>query len=208
VRRRDFITLVGGATLAWPLAARAQQSGKIPTVGYLWHASNEKEESPYFEAIGAGFAKLGYVDGRNLNLIHRFPSETPENFRRMAAELVAMKPDVLMGGAIGTEYLQAATTEIPIVFMFVPDPIGMNFTQSLARPTKNLTGLSNFGSEIAGKRLQLLQGLVPGLSRVSRKSGIATNADVRRRNDGSREAIRPRIAHIRGALTRRNGTCF
>ena len=168
MRRREFVRFVGsGVVAAWPLAAGAQTTSKFPTVGYLWHAGNANEESPYFGAVREGFVKLGYVEGQNLNLIHRFPNEIPENFQRMAAELVAMKVDVLMGGSVATPYLQAATAEIPIVFMFVPDPIGMNLTQSFARPTKNLTGLTNFGSEIAGKRLQVLQELVPGLSRVA-----------------------------------------
>jgi len=158
---------MASAAATRPLAARAQQGVRTPTVAYLWHAGSPEQEQPYYGAVREGFVKLGYVEGRNLNLIHRFPNEISENFRRMADELVAMKVDVLMGGAVATPYLQAATTEIPIVFMFIPDPIGMNLTQSFARPTKNLTGLSNFGSEIAGKRLQVLQELVPGLSRVA-----------------------------------------
>ena len=91
----------------------------------------------------------------------------------MAAELVSMNVDVLMGGASASPYLQDATKTIPIVFMFVPDPIGMKLVQNLARPGGNATGLANFGSDIAGKRLQLLQELVPGLSRV----GVLTNSD-------------------------------
>ena len=152
--------------MTWPLAARAQQSGKIPTVGYLWHAGGEKEESPYYEAVNEGFARLGYIDGRNIKLLHRFPDERPERFKAMAAELVAMNPDVLMGGAIGSAYLQAATATIPIVFMFVPDPVGMKMAASFARPGGNMTGLSNFGRDIAGKRLELLKEIVPRLTRV------------------------------------------
>ena len=81
--RREFITLLGAAA-AWPLAARAQQAGKIPTVGYLWHAGSPQEEVPYFEALLEGFARLGYVDGRNIKLEHRFPNETPVRFKSMA----------------------------------------------------------------------------------------------------------------------------
>jgi len=165
MRRREFITLLGGAA-AWPLAARADRS-KIPTVGYLWHAGNPKEEIPYFGALLEGFARLGYVDGRNIKLEHRFPNETPERFKSMAAELVALNVDVLMGGAVASSYLRDATTKIPIVFMFVPDPVGMKLVQSIARPGGNITGLSNFGREVAGKRLQLLKEIVPGLSRLA-----------------------------------------
>jgi putative tryptophan/tyrosine transport system substrate-binding protein len=153
--------------LAAPGIARAQPAGKIPTVGYLWHAGNAKEETPYFEALLEGFAKLGYVEGRNIKLEHRFPNETPERFKSMASELVSLNVDVLMGGAIASTYLRDATTKIPIVFMFVPDPVGMKLVQSIARPGGNITGLSNFGRDVAGKRLQLLKELVPGLSRVA-----------------------------------------
>src|SRR5262249_5313821 len=97
----------------------------------------------------------------------------PERFRSMAAELVSMNVDVLMGGAAAAAYLRDATKTIPIVFMFVPDPVGMKFVENLARPGGNATGLANFGSDIAGKRLQLLQELVPGLTRV----GLLTNSN-------------------------------
>jgi putative tryptophan/tyrosine transport system substrate-binding protein len=166
VERRHFLQLVGGALAAAPTAALSQTTQKIPTVAYLWHAGNPSEESPYYEAVLEGFAKLGYVEGRNIRLIHRFPDEKPERFKAMAQELVAMNVDVLMSGSLGSGYLRDVTKTIPIVFMFVPDPVGMKLAKTLARPGGNATGLSNFGSEIAGKRLQLLKELVPGLARV------------------------------------------
>jgi putative ABC transport system substrate-binding protein len=167
MRRREFITLLGGAVIAWPLALSAQPTGRIPRVGYLWHAGSPEEEVPYFGALLEGFARLGYIDGRNIKLEHRFPNETPERFRSMAAELVSLNVDVLMGGATASPYLRDATTKIPIVFMFVPDPVGMKLVESIARPGGNITGLSNFGRDVAGKRLQLLKEMVPGLSRVA-----------------------------------------
>src|SRR5262245_41160953 len=167
MRRRDFIRLIGGAAAAWPLGARAQQARQIPLVGYLWHAGNAKEEHPYYGAVIDGFRKLGYVNGSNITLEHRFPDERPERFSSMAAELVAMNPDVLMGGSIASIYLKAATRRIPIVFAFVPDPVGMKLVASLSHPGGNLTGLSNFGRDMAGKRVQLLKEIVPGLSRVA-----------------------------------------
>jgi ABC-type uncharacterized transport system substrate-binding protein len=173
MRRRDFIALIGAAVAA-PAVVRAQQAKKLPTVAYLWHAGNPKEESPYYEAWIDGFARLGYVDGQNIRLLHRFPNEIPANFRSMAAELVSLNVDVLMGGSLGSSYFRDITTTIPIVFMFVPDPVGMKLVESFARPGGNITGLSNFGREIAGKRLQLLQELVPGLKRV----GLLTNPDL------------------------------
>jgi len=173
VRRRDVLSIIGGALVELPRVARAQPGGKVPRVGYLWHAGSAKEEHPYFEALLEGFAKLGYVDGRNIKLEHRFPNETPERFKSMASELVSLNVDVLMGGAVASAYLRDATTKIPVVFMFVPDPVGMKMVQSIARPGGNITGLSNFGRDVAGKRLQLLKELVPGLSRVA----LLTNPD-------------------------------
>src|SRR4051812_11189907 len=116
MKRREFISLMSIA-LAVPTVARAQSGKKIPTVGYLWHAGNAKEETPYFEALIEGFSKLGYIDERNFRLLHRFPNETPDHFRSMAAELVSLNVDVLMGGAIASSYLRDATKTIPIVFM-------------------------------------------------------------------------------------------
>jgi putative tryptophan/tyrosine transport system substrate-binding protein len=165
------MSLLVGAVAAVPRIGRAQPGKKIPTVAHLWHAGSAKEESPYYEALIEGFSKLGYIDDRNFRLLHRFPNEKPEQFRSMAAELVSMNVDVLMGAAIASSYLRDATKTIPIVFMFVPDPVGMRFVQNLARPGGNATGLANFGIDIAGKRLQLLSELVPGLSRV----GVLTN---------------------------------
>jgi len=167
MKRREFITLIGSAMAAVPSIARAQQIRKIPRVGYLWHAGNAQEEHPYFGALLEGFARLGYVDGQNIRLEHRFPNEVPERFKSMAEELVSLNLDVLMGGSIASPHLKNATTKIPIVFMFIPDPVGMKMVDSLARPGGNVTGLSNFGRDIAGKRLQLLKDMVPGLSRVA-----------------------------------------
>src|SRR5439155_24867848 len=130
-------------------------------------AGSADEEAPYFRAIRDGFARLGYVEGRNLKLEHRFPNELPERFKSMAAELVALNVDVLMGGSIASFYLREATAKIPIVFMFLPDPVGMQLVQNIARPGGNITGVTNFGRDLAGKRLQFLKELVPGLSRVA-----------------------------------------
>src|SRR5262245_24144991 len=99
-----------------------------------------KEEDPYFGALLEGFARQGSVEGRNIKLEHRFPNETPDRFKAMAAELVSLNVDVLMGGAVASSYLRDATTKIPIVFMFVPDPVGMKLVQSIARPGGNITG--------------------------------------------------------------------
>src|SRR5512139_2211971 len=167
MKRREFITLICGATAALPSRARAQ-AAKIPRVGVLWHAGSADEEGAYYTGLLEGFRVLGYVDGHNVILEHRFPNERPERFRSMVVELVALKVDVLV--TVGTQtapYARDATTSIPTVFIFVPDPVGSKFVDSLARPGRNMTGLSHFGIDIVLKRLQYLKELIPGLSRVA-----------------------------------------
>jgi putative tryptophan/tyrosine transport system substrate-binding protein len=167
IGRREFIMLLGGAAVAWPLAARAQQKGKVPVVGVLWHAGSAEQEGPNFNALVEGFNALGYVDGKNIRLEHRFPNETPDRFKSMAAELVAAKVDVLVSvGATAAPYVKNATTTIPVVFSVVSDPIAAKLVDSLARPGGNVTGLTYFAEELAAKRLQFLKDGIPSLSRV------------------------------------------
>src|SRR5215475_8109930 len=129
-KRREFITLLGGAA-AWPHAARAQQTRKVPRIGLLWHAGSAEEEGSNFKALVKGFTDLGYVDGRNIILEHRFPNEVPDRFRSMAADLVASGVDVLIGvGANAAPYAKNATTTIPVVFVLVSDPIGSGLVKS------------------------------------------------------------------------------
>jgi putative tryptophan/tyrosine transport system substrate-binding protein len=161
-----FITAL--AFLVAPLAAPAQEKGRVPTVGVLWHAANAEEEGPLFKGLLEGFRTLGYVEGRNIRLEHRFPSEIPERFKRMAIELVALNVDVLVSaGTQAALALRGATKTIPVVFMFIPDPVGTKLVDSLGRPGGNVTGLSNFSSDLIGKRLQLLKEAIPRLSRVA-----------------------------------------
>jgi putative tryptophan/tyrosine transport system substrate-binding protein len=168
MRRREFVALLGGAAAAWPFAARAQHAAGIPTVGVLWHAGNAGEEQPYFDALVRGFKDLGYVEGRNIRFEHRFPNETPDRFRDMAAELVALKVDVIITvGNITAPYAKNATAVIPIVFLFVADPVGLKLVDSLSRPGGNITGLSILATDLIGKRFELLRDIVPQLSRVA-----------------------------------------
>jgi putative ABC transport system substrate-binding protein len=139
----------------------------MPRVGVLWHAGSAEEEGAYYTGLLEGFRQLGYVDGVNITLDHRFPNELPERFRSMVNELVASRVDVLV--TVGTQtapYARDATTTIPVVFIFVPDPVGSKFVDSIGRPGRNMTGLSQFGADIVLKRLQFLKEMVPGLSRV------------------------------------------
>ncbi|MFM9971577.1 MAG: ABC transporter substrate-binding protein [Burkholderiales bacterium] len=153
---------------AAPFVAKAQTAGKIPKVGVLWHDASAEAEGPFFTGLIEGFRKLGYVDGRNIVLEHRFPNEVPERFASMAAELVAAKVDVLIGvGSAASQHVKNATSTIPIVFMYVPDPVRSKLIESLGRPGGNATGLTNSGADLIGLRLQFLKEFVPALSRVA-----------------------------------------
>jgi putative ABC transport system substrate-binding protein len=168
MRRREFITLLGGAVAFWPLAARAQQAGKIPRIGVLWHAGSALEEQPYYKALLEGFAALGYIEGKNIKFEHRFPNETPELYTRMAAELVSLNVDVLVAsGNNAAPFAKKATATIPIVFMVVADPIGLKLVDSYPRPGGNVTGFSTYSPDLIGRRLQLLKETMPGLARVA-----------------------------------------
>jgi len=169
MKRRQFITLVGGAAAAWPLAARAQQPlNKIPVVGVLWHAGSAEEEEVYLSVLVKAFNDLGYIEGKNIILEHRFPAENPEQFRALARELVDVRPDVIIAVTLlAALELKKATNTIPIVFTVVPDPIGPGLVEGLARPGGNLTGLSLMSIDLSGKRLELLKEALPNLSRVA-----------------------------------------
>src|SRR6516165_1523821 len=157
MRRRDFITLLGAAV--WPLAARAQQSSnKIPVVGVLWHAGSAEEEDVYLSVLVKAFNDLGYVEGKNIHLDHRFPAENPERFRSLARELVDEKPDVIIAvTGFGAAEAKRATSTIPIVVTVAYDAVGMGLVESLARPGGNVTGLSLMAVDLSGKRLELLK---------------------------------------------------
>ena len=167
MKRRDFITLLGGAT-AWPLAARAQQERKVPQVGMLWHAANEDEEAPYLGPFRQGLNNLGYIESKNIVLENRFAAEHHERFNGLAAELVQHKVDVLVAvtqpGALAA---QRATATIPIVFILVPDPVASKLVKTLAHPGGNITGLSQLAFDMSAKRVELLKQMVPSISRIA-----------------------------------------
>jgi putative ABC transport system substrate-binding protein len=169
MRRRQFMTLIGGAVAAWPLAARSQQSSnKIPVVGVLWHAGSAEEEDIYLSVLVRAFHDLGYEEGKNIHFDHRFPAENPERFRVLARELVDSKPDVIIAVTnLGLMEIKRATSTIPIVFVLGHDPVRDGFVESLAHPGGNATGLSPMGVDLSGKRLELLKEAAPDLSRVA-----------------------------------------
>ena len=168
MRRRDLIVLLGGTAAAWPIASRAQQPKKIPRIGVLWHAANAEEEDVYLSVLTKAFNDLGYVDGKSVQLEHRFPDETPDRFRAIAREFVETKVDVIIAAtALGAKEAKQATNTIPVVFVVDPDPIGSGLVESLAHPGGNVTGLSLMAIDVSGKRLGFFKELVPNLSRVA-----------------------------------------
>jgi putative ABC transport system substrate-binding protein len=172
MRRRDFITLLGGAA-AWPAAARAQQARKLPTIGYLGGGAAISQRA-WVDAFVQRLRELGWIDGRNVAIEYRWGEGRAERFAEIAAEFVRRKVDVILAG--GTEAAVAAkqaTSVIPIVFPSAGDPIGSRLVASLARPGGNVTGLSNLGSGLAAKRLELLREVFPELRRLA----VMLNAD-------------------------------
>jgi putative tryptophan/tyrosine transport system substrate-binding protein len=167
MKRRDFITLLGGTAAAWSLAARAQQSEKVRRIGVLWRAASAEQEGSNFKSLVKGFSDAGYVEGRDITLEHRFPNEMPDRFKSMAAELASSNVDVLIGvGNSAATSAKDATTAIPVVFVLVADPVGSRLVDTLAQPGGNATGLSNLAADLFGKRLALLKEMIPALARV------------------------------------------
>lgn len=168
MRRREFITFLGGTVAAWPLPSRAQQRKAMPRVGVLWHAANAKQEEEYLGALTKAFRELGYFEGKNIELDHRFPAEQPERFRTLAQELAESKVDVIVAvTGLGAKEAKRATGTIPIVIVADRDPIGNGLVESLARPGGNVTGLSLMISDVSSKRFALFKELVPKLARLA-----------------------------------------
>jgi putative tryptophan/tyrosine transport system substrate-binding protein len=169
MRRREFITLVGGAAVAWPVAAHAEQADQMRRVGVLMGvAQSDPEGQARIAAFRQGLSDLGWVDGRNLRIDYRWAAGDADRIRAYTAELVALAPDVLVGN--GTPVLTAlrdATRSIPIVFVLVNDPVGQGFIANLARPGGNITGFSFLEYSMVGKSLEMLRQLAPNVHRVA-----------------------------------------
>ena len=169
MKRREFIALLGGAAAVWPLGARAQQAEQVRRIGVLAPGSNsDPDQQSRLKVFEDALREFGWTNGRNVRIDIRLAAGNAERFRTYATELVAAKPDVLLGDSSpSTAALQRETRTIPIVFARVTDPLGQAFVANMARPGGNITGYTNFEPEIGGKWLGLLKEAVPGIKRAA-----------------------------------------
>ena len=169
MRRREFITLFGGALATWPLAARAQQVERVRRIGVLFGlAADDPQVKAIIAVFLQGLQQLGWTDGRNLQIEYRWGAGDAEALRKYAAELVTLAPDVMVatGGTSMGPLLQATRT-VPIVFANVPDPVGSGFVESLSRPGGNATGFVQFEYNLSGKWLELLKQIAPDVTSIA-----------------------------------------
>ena len=166
MRRREFISLLGGGAATWPLAARAQQKAKVARIGFLRYASPHEK---HFNAFRDGLRALGYVEGQNIVIEQRYAAGAFERLDGLAADLVRLNMDVIVvDGTTTATVVKAATHTIPVVFSLATDPVGDGLAASMARPGANLTGLTlSVGYQLAGKRVEVLKDVKPGLSRLA-----------------------------------------
>ena len=168
MKRREFITLLGGAAVAWPLAARAQQPERMRRIGVLiGSVETDLESQARVAAFERGLQTLGWIAGRNVHLDYRFGSADSELIQKYAAELVGMMPDVILANSPQVlRALSQRTSTIPIVFALIVDPVGEGFIKSLAQPGGNITGFTSFEYPLSGKWLELLKEIAPSVRQV------------------------------------------
>ena len=166
MRRREFISLLGGAAAVLPLAAHAQQSDRVRRIGAIIGIADDATSKAMHEALRQGLEQLGWIDGRNVRIDARFGD--PVRTRKFAAELVAFSPDViLVTGSFATQLLLQETRTVPIVFTIVPDPVGSGFVESLSQPGGNASGFMQFEYSLSGKWLELLKQIAPNVTRAA-----------------------------------------
>ena len=171
MRRREFI--VGGAAVAWPITARAQQAAKLPTIGFLV-AGTPLSHGQWVAALVRRLHELGWIEGRTVMVEHRWAEGRDERFAEIMAEFVKMKVDVIVTTGATLLPAKQVTSVIPIVFAIAADPVGSGLVASLAQPGGNLTGLSLQQGDVAGKRLQMLREILPGLRRLAIMANVGS----------------------------------
>jgi ABC-type uncharacterized transport system substrate-binding protein len=169
MQRRDFITLLGGAAVTWPLAVRAQQSERVRRIGLLTgYAESDPEGQSPVAAFRQSLRQLGWIEGRNIRIDYRWAAGKVDRLQNFAKELVDLQPDVVLAvTSPSVTSLLRETRTVPIVFVQVSDPVGQGFVGSLARPGGNATGFTLFEYSVAGKLLDVLKEIAPGIVRVA-----------------------------------------
>ncbi len=191
LHRRDLIVLSGGAAVAWPLAARAQQDERMRRIGVLQPFPKDRPEKARIEAFVNELQRLGWTDGRNLQIEYRWQTS---DLRKAAMELVALSPEViLVSSTPAVSAMQMATRTIPVVFTQVADPVSAGIVASLAKPGGNITGFMVFDYEIAAKWLELLKEIAPKVTRVGAIRDPTITASI-----GQLAAISVRCAVVQG----------
>jgi putative ABC transport system substrate-binding protein len=182
MRRREFIRLAGGAA-AWPVVARAQSVGKPPTIGYLG-GGTPTSQRVWVDAFVQRLRELGWIEGRTVMIEYRWGEGRVERYAEIAAEFVRLKVDVILAaGTEATIEAKRATSVIPIVFPTAGDPVGSRLVASLGRPGGNATGLSNLGSDLAAKRLELLREVCPDMRRLAVMGNVDYSGGVTERDE-------------------------
>jgi putative tryptophan/tyrosine transport system substrate-binding protein len=178
MKRREFISLLGGAVAAWPLAAHAQQAARVPTIGFLGQ-STPLVESQRLAAFLQRLRELGWIEGHTVAIEYAWGEGSSERFAEIAANFVRLKVDVIVtSGTANVVAAKQATSIIPIVFAVAGDPVANNLVASLARPGGNVTGLSTVATDLAGKRLELLREAVPAFRRLATIGNVGNSLSV------------------------------
>lgn len=200
MKRREFITILGGTAVTWPLAARAQQPEPMRRIGVLVNRSADDAEGQTFvAAFQQAMQQLGWSDGRNVRIEVRWGANDIDRDRKYAAELVALAPDVILAsGTLSAAALQNVTHTLPIVFAQIADPVGAGLVDTLARPGGNTTGFMNFEYSLSGKWLELLKEIVPSLRRaaVLRDSGTPAGIGQFSAIQGAAQSLRVEVSPV------------
>jgi putative ABC transport system substrate-binding protein len=199
MRRRAFITLLGGSAAAWPLAVRAQQADRVWRIGLLWpYDQNDPVGRSLVDAFKQGLAELDWIEDRNVRVDARWNPRTPEQTRIFVAELIELKPDILVTGTPRlTAAIQQQTKTIPIVFLGAGDPLAQGIVANLSHPGGNTTGVTDLFAELGGKWLEFLRECVPSLTRV----GLVFNPDATRNKPAGPRAFAAEAGSKSGITT-------